>query len=314
MADTNKLFEEFQAEISLTTGKKSRMTTSKNALRERIRKYFKDYHPEYVPKFFIQGSYKMGSAIRTKDDICDLDDGIYFFKKPEVTATTLQSWVWDAVYGYTSTDPEHRKKCIRKVFAGDYEIDFPVYYKIDGQEYMIAVKDNGWEDSDPKAVVKWFNGQKDVNGMLIKIVKDLKAWSDFKRNKMPSGLAMTILACNAKSKIVLNSREDITLTDILKEIRKTLKSSFECIVPAIPNDDLFENYTNTRRQNFMDNLDCFIEDAENALKEPNQLKASKYWRKHLGDRFPLGEDKSESSSNNASLLSGIAASKPWANG
>ncbi|RZL53346.1 MAG: hypothetical protein EOO93_21055, partial [Pedobacter sp.] len=79
MSNTSKLFTQFQNEISLSSGKKSRMTTSKNALRERIRKFFKEHHSEYIPKFFIQGSYKMGSAIRTKDDVCDLDDGIYFF-------------------------------------------------------------------------------------------------------------------------------------------------------------------------------------------------------------------------------------------
>src|SRR5690606_9499030 len=106
---------------------------------------------------YIQGSYKMGSVIRTGDDICDLDDGVYFFREPDVTSTTLQSWVWDAVYGYTATDPEHRKKCIRKIFSGDYEIDYPVYYKIDDQEYQLAVKNTGWEDSDPKAMVNWFN-------------------------------------------------------------------------------------------------------------------------------------------------------------
>lgn len=313
MANTSKLFEEFQEEISLTTAKKSRMTTSKNALRERIRKFFRENHSEYVPKFFIQGSYKMGSAIRTKDDICDLDDGIYFFRSPNVTATTLQGWVWDAVYGYTSADPEHRKKCIRKVFSGDYEIDYPIYYKIDGQEYRIAVKDTGWEDSDPKAVVKWFNEQKDKSGMLVKIVKDLKAWCDYKRNKMPSGLSMTILASNAKAKIILNDRQDITLTDILKEIRKALQISFECVVPAVPNDDLFDGYSEARRKNFLDNLDEFIEDAEKALKEPNELKSSKLWRKHLGDRFPLGEDKSENQSLNSALIAGGITSKPWVN-
>lgn len=307
MANCQKLFEDFNVEISLTSGKRSRMTTSKNALRERIRKYFRENHPEYTPKFFIQGSYKMGSAIRTKDDICDLDDGVYFFRSPDVTATTLQGWIWDAVYGYTSTDPEHRKKCIRKTFANDYEIDFPVYYKIDGQEYQLAVKNIGWEDSDPKAVVSWFNKQKDSNGMLINIVKDLKAWCDFKRNKMPSGLAMTILASNAKMNIVLNDRQDITLRDILKEIKRTLSTKFECIVPAAPNDNLFGDYDNVREQNFLDNLDAFIEDADKALKEVNELKASRLWRKHLGDRFPEGEDKNES--NSAALGAVITAAK-----
>lgn len=293
MANCQKQFDTFCAEISLTSGKKSRMTTSKNALRERIRQYFKENHPEYVPKFFIQGSYKMGSAIRTKDDICDLDDGIYFFRSPDVTATTLQGWVWDAVYGYTSTDPEHRKKCIRKLFVNDYEIDYPVYYKIDDHEYMIAVKNEGWEESDPKAVVTWFNSEKDRNGLVVRIVKDLKAWCDYKRHRMPNGLAMTILAVNAKNKIVLNDREDITLRDILKEIRRALGQKFECIVPAVPNDDLFANYDESRKNNFLNNLDLFIADADEALKETNELKATKLWRKHLGDRFPLGEDKEE---------------------
>ncbi len=312
MANCHKLFNEFQEEISLTIGKKNRMTTSKNAVRERIRKYFKDNHPEYIPKFFIQGSYKMGTAIRTKDDICDLDDGIYFFKEPDVTATTLQGWVWDAINGYTSTQPEHRKKCIRQIFTADYEIDYPVYYKIDNQEYKIAVKNNGWEDSDPKAMVKWFNNQKDQNGVLKRIVKDLKAWCDNLRDQMPSGLAMTILASNAKAKIVLNEREDITLRDILKEIKKTLYIKFECIVPATPYDNLFADYTETRRQKFMNNLSAFIDDANLALSEINELKASKLWRKHLGDRFPLGEDKVETNSAVlGAIITGAKTSFPY---
>ncbi|WP_316832947.1 cyclic GMP-AMP synthase DncV-like nucleotidyltransferase [Pedobacter aquatilis] len=311
MANLNHLFGQFQDELALSNSKKSRMITSRDALRARIRKYFKENHPEYLPKFFIQGSYKMGSAIRTKDDICDLDDGIYFFRSPDVSATTLQGWVWDAVNGYTVTSPEHRKKCIRKTFAGDYEIDFPVYYKIDGQQYRIAVKNQGWEDSDPKAVVKWFNGKKDAAGMLVRIVKDLKAWCDYKRNKMPSGLAMTVLAVNALDKIVLNDREDIALIDVLKEIKKALSAHFSCMVPAVPFDDLFENYSPERKKNFMDNLESFIQDAEKALKEPNERKASQLYRKHLGERFPLGEDKNESNAANAVLIAGIGSAKPY---
>lgn len=312
MANCHHLFGEFQDEISLTSGKRSKMMNSKNALRDRIRKYFKDNHPGYIPRFYIQGSYKMGSVIRTKDDICDLDDGIYFFREPDVTATTLQTWVWDAVYGYTSTDPEHRKKCIRKIFSGDYEIDYPVYYKVDDKEYQLAVKNTGWEDSDPKAMVNWFNNHKDPGGILIRIVKDLKTWCDYKRNKMPSGLAMTILASNAKAKIVLNDREDITLRDILKEIKKALSIKFECIVPAVPSDDLFEGYDPSRKENFLNNLDQFIEDADKALQEDNELKASRLWRKHLGDRFPEGKDKSSSNQAAlASIISGARTSYPY---
>jgi hypothetical protein len=299
-------------EISIPDSKNDRMKKSKKALREKIRKYFKENHSEYVPKFFVQGSHEMKSGIRTKDDICDLDDGIYFFRSPDVAATTLQTWVKDAVDGHTGTTPEHRKKCIRDIFYHDYEIDHPVYYKIDGQEYKLAIKNTGWEDSDPKAMIDWFNNQKDGKGQLIRIVKDLKGWCDNKRNRMPNGLAMTILASNARNKFTYNDRDDITLRDTLKEIKKVLDVNFSCIVPVTPFDDLFADYDDTRKNNFIDHLKSFIEDADAALKEPNELKASKLWRKHLGDRFPLGEDKEETSARNSSLLLGGATSYPFA--
>ncbi|MET0461956.1 MAG: cyclic GMP-AMP synthase DncV-like nucleotidyltransferase [Chitinophagaceae bacterium] len=312
MANCDELFKEYNDNISLTKSKKDAMASSKESLRDRIKNYFKENHSAYTPKFYIQGSYKMKTGIRTKDDICDLDDGIYFFREPDVAATTLQGWVWDAVNGYTDQEPEHREKCIRNIFTNDYEIDMPIYYKVEGEEYQLAVKDQGWEKSDPKALIKWFNQQKDVNGQLIRIVKYLKGWADHKRNRMPSGLAMTILACDAKTKIVYNDRDDITLKDTLKEIRKALKEDFKCIVPVVPGDDLFANYSETRRKNFLNALDKFIDDADNALREGNELKASHLWQTHLGDRFPDGKDEVISNSQNIGLIGGAKTSNPWA--
>ena len=99
MANSHSLFQQFNSNISIGSSKKEKMKNSKDKLRERIRKYFKNNHPEYEPKFYIQGSYKMKTAIRTKDDICDLDDGVYFFREPNGTSTTLQAWVKNAVDG-----------------------------------------------------------------------------------------------------------------------------------------------------------------------------------------------------------------------
>ena len=315
MANSHELFQDFHGEISIGKTKKDRLINSKNGLRSRIRKWFKENHPDYVPQFYIQGSSKMKTPIRTKDDICDLDDGVYFMREPDVTATTLQGWVWDAVNGYTESTPEHRKKCVRSIFTGDYEIDHPVYYKVDGQNYQIAVKDIGWENSDSKEMVDWFTKKKDKDGKLIRHVMYLKAWCDNKRNKMPSGLAMTILAANAKDKIVLNDRDDITLRDILKEIKKALDIKFECVVPAVPGDDLFSDYDSSRKSNFLKAVDEFIEDADKALKEENELKSSKLWRKNLGERFPEGEDKVQENNSSASktISTGAATSNPWAN-
>jgi hypothetical protein len=313
MANCNELFQAYLDKICISGNKKARMITSKGKMRDRIRNWFKDNHPEYEPKFFIQGSHKMKNGIRTEEDICDLDDGVYFFRQPDVTATTLQTWIMDAVDGYTETPPQHRKKCIRSIFAGDYEIDHPVYYKVEGQPYRIAVKEVGFEDSDPKAMVDWFCKKKDKEGRLTKHTMYLKGWSDHHRRKMPNGLAMTILASNAKEKIVLNERDDITLKDILKEIKKALDVKFECVVPAAPYDNLFADYDDYRKDNFLIALEEFIEDADKALKEENQLKSSRLWQKHLGERFPDGEDKKESNDSRiyTATALGSRTANPW---
>lgn len=78
MANLDTQFQEFYGELQITVTKKQALITSHNNLRTKIQKYFAKNHPEYVPSFYIQGSYKMGTTIRTSDDECDLDDGCYF--------------------------------------------------------------------------------------------------------------------------------------------------------------------------------------------------------------------------------------------
>src|SRR5450759_1725651 len=102
MANCDNLFRKFNYELQVPKSKRELITSSKDAQRDNIKKYFKEQHPKYVPAFFIQGSSKMRNRIRTKDDTCDLDDGIYFKENPEnVTGTTLQEWVKSTVDGTT---------------------------------------------------------------------------------------------------------------------------------------------------------------------------------------------------------------------
>ena len=83
-------------------------------------------HEGYTPTFFTQGSYKLGTCIRTEDDKCDVDDGVYFKSNPDgVPGTTLQNWVFDAVNGVTDATPMHKKKCIRVNYVSGYNIDLP---------------------------------------------------------------------------------------------------------------------------------------------------------------------------------------------
>lgn len=111
MANCDNLFRDFNEALQISASKKESLIRSKENLRSKIRKHFGKEHPDYKPTFFIQGSYKMKTLILTKDETCDLDDGVYFKENPDdVTGTTLQQWVKDAVEGITDSTPSHRKK------------------------------------------------------------------------------------------------------------------------------------------------------------------------------------------------------------
>ena len=68
-------------------------------------------------------------------------------------------------------------------------------------------------------------------------------------------------------------------------------------MPTTPEDDLFADKDDTFKKNFFAALDAFIEDAEAAIREKCEEKASKKWRKHFGDRFPLGEKDTTAEAN-----------------
>lgn len=309
MANLHYLFTEFSDELKITKSKRDSLMKSKDNLRKRIREHFSKNHPLYKPRFYIQGSYKLKIMIRTKDDTCDLDDGVYFKENPEgVTGTTLQKWVKEAVEGTTDSSVEHRKKCVTVDYKAGYNIDLPVLLfdsKTDSHPNL-AVKNSGFQDDDPKEFVDKFNSVK--SDQMVRIIRYLKSWCDHKREDMPSGLAMTVLTMN---NFVSNSRDDVALKYLLIEMEAVLKAKFSCVMPTTPKDDLFSNYSEAKRKNFMSNLEKFIEDAKKAVDEKNKKTASLLWKKHLGKRFPEAEDENEEVSNSASLISTIGASKPY---
>lgn len=306
MSNCHNLFQKFNSELNISKSKKKRLMISRDSLRDKIRQYFKDNHSEYTPMFGGQGSYYLGTMIRTKDNTCDLDNGVYFFPKPKETGTTLQKWVKDALEKASSEDPQHRKRCVRVNYVADYHIDLPVYYKERGskdeEHPYLAVKNEDWTESDPKEFNDWFKDEKDDKGQLVRIVRYLKAWCDTRSFKMPSGITMTVLAAY---NISYNDRDDKSLCDTLKKIQKALTNKWSCKIPTTPQDDLLENYKGDKDK-FLDALDKFITDADKAIDSKNQLEASKLWIKHLGDKyFPEGEDKDVD--EKASQLSNIAA-------
>lgn len=310
MANCHPLFSKFDENLNITNTKRDRLRISRVNLEEKIKAHFKIHHEKYVPNFFIQGSYKMNTTIRTKNDTCDIDDGIIFYIEPDVSPVTLMGWIKEAVDDVTTHDTNIRNKCVRVNYSGDYHIDFPIYKQSDDDNSLfLSVKGEKWdkEASDPKGFVNWYFDIK--TDQLTRIIKYLKAWGDKCSNKMPSGLAMTLFA---QKYIQYDERDDVSLKNTLISIRNGLKSRWEAIMPVLPGDNVLLKYQDSVKDAFFTNIDAFIIDASLAITEEKQLAASRLWRKHLGEKFPFGEDEEKNA--NADFLISSASSavhKPY---
>lgn len=318
MANTNKQFLEFDNNISIPKSKLDKMNSSREAARKKIKNWFSENQPEYPISFWIQGSHKNSLNIRTEEDDCDQDDGIYVDRDPNdsVDGTTLQSWILEAIKDITSEAAEHKSRCVRNYYKpynlGSYHIDYPSYYKTDDMDHpMLTVRNSDLEESDPKEFSEWLTENTDENGQLRRIIRYMKAWCDFLDVEMPNGLTMTVLACN--DFVAIDGRDDEALYCTLLRIYKTLEDKWECIMPSTPNDDLLSRYDYLFKSNFMNALADLINDAKKALDEESKHEATKLWKKHLGTRFPVAPKRAKIG-NKAALAGLVGSNKPYYNG
>jgi hypothetical protein len=299
MANCHKLFLKFNDLIALNSEREKTLRKSRDDVRDRIRKYFRDKDNGFFPRFHGQGSFMMKTIIEPLDGEFDIDDGIYFQveAEPSQAVSTFHRWIDEAVNGQTKKNPMDKQTCVRLIYARDYHLDLPIYYVIEGQTPYLAHGSKGWIQSDPREFIKWFNGQADNKSQrkqLKRIVRYLKAWSDYRKSrgsKLPSGLIFSILAAN---NIVFDARDDVALYQTLKNIKSKLDQYFVCYRPTTPvYENLLEECSKTNKEYFLSQLDSLIQSAEKALnKNTNLADACKAWQRHFGNvRFPFESEE-----------------------
>lgn len=103
---------------------------------------------------------------------------------------------------------------------------------------------------------------------------------------------LTILAVEHFSAVV--NRDDEALKNVLVRMYNSLSITFTCYRPTTPvGENLFAGYSDTRRNNFMDRLKTFKEDAERAIASSNPKEACEKWQNHFGMRFSCSTAKNE---------------------
>lgn len=306
MADNQKQFSGFLGNIELVGNDLSSLRKSRDANRDRITKYWKDTLKRAVPTFEEQGSFEMGTVIRPLEGDYDLDDGMYLNcigsdpAKWESTAT-IQGWVCKAVEGATKGDPQKRKRCVRVPYQGGYHIDIPSY----GTDsfgtirvYEKSVDPKDFVESNPTALVDWFNERKASHDDLRDLVRFFKAWRDYKKGALMKvkSVTMTILI---SEQIASNSRYDKAVVETARACESHIRGGGSINKPVAPFEDLTSSWTQEDRTAIADAFKAIADRGQDAIDADTVREGALIWQKQFGSRYPVPEESDSKSGGGA---------------
>lgn len=343
MAQLSNSFLQYNQAIRLSDAKRDELILVRDNLRKRVSQGYMIVNEQHSVngnlEFQSQGSFVMDTIIRPIHDDYDIDDGIYFIGNLDEQHRPSPKQFHAAII--KSIDRGHddieqivdKPTCVRVKYKKGFHVDLPIYYADNYDSPDLAHKEEGWILSNPAEFITWFeklanSGFKkeflyearmfdeyqkwltDVRKndvQLRRIVRYLKSWSDLRREEMPCGLVMTILASN---NYYPHQSDDVSLKETLARIISSLNKRFECLRPTTPSgEDLLKSYAN--KIAFMKYLGDFLKDATAALIEEDPHKACLHWQNSLGNRFVCHDSKQSISNSFDGLKIGAGTSKPW---
>lgn len=273
MAIAHNQFFKFGQAISLTKGRKDKLVVSRQVLQKRIVENFKTKTKVPVPRFYIQGLYKKKTMVVKKDGSYDVDLGVYFLTKPNIEPLTLQKYVSELMKDQTFSGIEHKEKCIRVIYKGDFDIDLPFYCKTPNDKHPFLVTKTKWQESDPIELFDWFEKQrteKEKEGQMLRLVKYFKTWAYQRSRKMPNGIAFNVWVSKHYKQ---NTRDDIAYYDADKAISNSFGWATSSKNPATPGDDFLAKLDSNQKSNLKKVFNELLKQADQALQQESQTQA-----------------------------------------
>lgn len=306
----NTAFMKFDDNITLSQSKRSSIVTSRNAIRDKIRSFFKA-KKQKVPNFCIQGSFATHTALAPlSDEEVDIDDGLYL---NNVEPEDMTKWpspkdahkeIIDALVGHTQDGCEDKTSCVRVIYQNNYHVDIPVYIMKDGHAYLANAKSNTWVLSDSKDFKDWYAEKiKTDSEQARRITRYIKAWRDYKKVKMAS-IEIAILVAEH---FVPDDSDLLSLKNTLKEMYLDVFENQSIYKPVSPGENLWEEKKLSEKTAITNELRDFFNDVSDACKAIDS-EASTILRECFGNRFPQIEEKRVSVTSTYS-----EGPKPWAN-
>ncbi len=288
MANCHEQLLLFNQGLNISKTTRTSLASANRAVREHLKKQCAEKSYPFK-RFKVQGSKQLGTLIRKHGEECDIDIGVCFYPKPNITPEALMKAVhrFFANGHSTQTQPELKKKCVRVLYARRIHIDLPIYYleKPTGKGQAYLATRQGWAKNDPREFEDWFKeqGRKEIT-QLVRLVRYLKAWCNHIAGdrRMPQGVALTVLAGTVFKP---DARDDIALLTTLTGLSEVLSQKWSCLMPVYPHDELLRRISKADQVHFMQQLSLFIVDAQRAIKTPKSVDAFTLWKKHLGRHF-----------------------------
>lgn len=263
----------------------------------------------YPIKSWLQGSYKFGTQVRPVHvgEEFDIDLGVYYCwngpaKEGDFSPKELKEMVQDVLKDFAAENDDvvevvypPKARCCRIRFRGGFHIDVPCYHLNEERDARsLATKDDTWEDSDPKAIYKWFTSQFDdyPRSRVRRLVRYMKAWAALKfrgDQDRPPSVLLTVLVAQAVSSLDegLPGSEDEALEVVLRKVYEIVAAAQDVHNPVDPDENLAGRMSVTQWDTFLDGLKQFSEVAAQAIEADDDLSACTLWSWSFEHLFPL---------------------------
>jgi hypothetical protein len=314
MADCGKEFTQFLEKIQLGKTKIEHLRTSRDALRAKIKAYYKG-KGKNVPDFLGQGSFKAHTCINQSEEEYDIDDGVYLQHLPEdkddwPETETVHDEIKEAVKDHTDLPPKDKTTCVRVQFKKEYHVDLAIYGEFKGKIYLARKGNEQWEENSPRLFTEWILDKVSRNGeQLRNVIKYIKKWAYYNGwIDTISGFFITILVGNHFSPAI--DRDDLALANTLVNIARYLRSNRKIIRPVQPMKDMTESFSDDEMDIMISHFKDFRDDAQKAISKTGKKDAHETWRALFGDDFPQFDGKQDENNSPAIITGGR---KPWGN-
>ncbi|MBI5615098.1 MAG: nucleotidyltransferase [Gammaproteobacteria bacterium] len=263
----------------------------------------------YPIRSWLQGSYKFGTQVRpvhTGDEF-DIDLGVYYCwsgssNDGDFGPKELKTMVQDTLKEFEAENDDvvevlepPKMRCCRIRFRGGFHIDVPCYHLDEQRDARaLAIEDDSWEDSDPKAIYKWFTSQFDdyTRSRVRRLVRYMKAWAALKfrdDQDRPSSVLLTVLVAQAVYGLDggLPVPEDEALKVVLCKVYETAFVAQDVRNPVDPDENLASRMNAEQWSAFTDGLKQFSEVADQAVDAESEVSACTLWSASFEYLFPL---------------------------